>query len=454
MFCGVLAGLIALLVPTRFGGDLLTMFLKLWGTSAGQQMMGTLAWYVPVVTALLGGLLAFVVPSVGALLLGTAGAAWLGLSVVDSSFFRPELLVPSVLSSAGALIAFLTAEFEFRSRRAVRRRRGEMVRNGGDSRDQPSPPDRDNLPDWPERRMRPVHPAPDEKQTIALEEARAREQARAREEAKAQEDARAREEATARVAAFFSSYTDFVNLLEKRDIAVPWGMRGGTLPSSLNFIYEPGPDGYPASTAPAIEAPSAADPVRATGWIEIAVVGAHESGVALNPELIGLGGTFIRTVSTTPHYTLYALPNTSPPKSGLLRSGSTAIAVGVWSLDAAGFGEFASRIRSPLCIGTLSLDDGTSVMGLLVEAAAVQGAQDISHFGRWRVPHPVTRLPSAAHGQERRIVHGIPNIEADVSFTDVSELATVPPKLNAATKAGELDAYIEALINSRQATNN
>jgi len=93
-------------------------------------------------------------------------------------------------------------------------------------------------------------------------------------------------------------------------------------------------------------------------------------------------------------------------------------------------------------------------MGLLVEAAAVQGAEDISHFGRWRVPHPVTRLPSAAHGQERRIVHGIPNIEADVSFTDVSELATVPPKLNAATKAGELDAYIEALINSRQATNN
>lgn len=69
------AGLIALLVPTSFGVDLLTTFLKLWGTSAGQQMLGTIVWHAPVGAALLGGLLAFVVPSVGALLLGTAGAA-------------------------------------------------------------------------------------------------------------------------------------------------------------------------------------------------------------------------------------------------------------------------------------------------------------------------------------------------------------------------------------------
>lgn len=36
------------------------------------------------------GLLALVVPSLGALLLAIAGAAWLGLGVVDSSFFRPN----------------------------------------------------------------------------------------------------------------------------------------------------------------------------------------------------------------------------------------------------------------------------------------------------------------------------------------------------------------------------
>ena len=365
LFCGVTAGLLTLLAPT-VGIDLLTPFLKLWGISAGLQMLGTIAWHVPAGAAVLGGLLAFVVPSLGALLLGIAGAAWLGLGVVDPSFFRPELLVPAVLSSAGALMAFLTEELEFRSRRAARRGRGEMVPNGGDSQEQLSLPDRDDLPRWPERPMRPIRSEPDEKQATAREEAKAH------------------DEAKARVEAFVSSYTDFVKVLDKAAVAVPSEMRGDGLPPSLDFIGEAGSDGYLASIAAAVEGHPAADPVRAAGRIEIAVVGAHLSGLPLNPELVEFGGTFIRAAATTPHYALYALPNTTPPKPGLLRRGSTAIAMEVWSLDAAGFGEFVSRIPSPLGIGTLSLDDGTSVKGFLVEAAAVQGAEDISRFGGWR----------------------------------------------------------------------
>ena len=399
LFCGVTAGLLTLLAPT-VGIDLLTPFLKLWGISAGLQMLGTIAWHVPAGAAVLGGLLAFVVPSLGALLLGIAGAAWLGLGVVDPSFFRPELLVPAVLSSAGALMAFLTEELEFRSRRAARRGRGEMVPNGGDSQEQLSLPDRDDLPRWPERPMRPIRSEPDEKQATAREEAKAH------------------DEAKARVEAFVSSYTDFVKVLDKATIAVPSEMRGDGLPPSLDFIGEAGSDGYLASIAAAVEGQPAAGPVRAAGRIEIAVVGAHLSGLPLNPELVEFGGTFIRAAATTPHYALYALPNTTPPKPGLLRRGSTAIAMEVWSLDAAGFGEFVSRIPSPLCIGTLSLDDGTSVKGILVEPAAVQDEEDISRFGRWRVPGAVTRIHPSAHGLERKIAHRIPDIEADVSFDE------------------------------------
>jgi len=399
LFCGVTAGLLTLLAPT-VGIDLLTPFLKLWGISAGLQMLGTIAWHVPAGAAVLGGLLAFVVPSLGALLLGIAGAAWLGLGVVDPSFFRPELLVPAVLSSAGALMAFLTEELEFRSRRAARRGRGEMVPNGGDSQEQLSLPDRDDLPRWPERPMRPIRSEPDEKQATAREEAKAH------------------DEAKARVEAFVSSYTDFVKVLDKAAVAVPSEMRGDGLPPSLDFIGEAGSDGYLASIAAAVEGHPAADPVRAAGRIEIAVVGAHLSGLPLNPELVEFGGTFIRAAATTPHYALYALPNTTPPKPGLLRRGSTAIAMEVWSLDAAGLGEFVSRIPSPLCIGTLSLDDGTSVKGILVEPAAVQDEEDISHFGRWRVPGAVTRLHPSAHGLERKIAHRIPDIEADVGFDE------------------------------------
>jgi allophanate hydrolase len=180
------------------------------------------------------------------------------------------------------------------------------------------------------------------------------------------------------------SYTNFVNLLDLSAIAVPSGMRGDGLPSSLTFIGKAGADGYLASIAAAVEGHPAIGPVRATGRIEIAVVGAHLSGLPLNHELVGLGGAFVRSTTTTPDYTLYALPNTTPPKPGLLRGGSAAIAVEVWSLDAAGFGEFVSKIPAPLGIGTLSLSDGTSVKGFLVEAAAVQGAEDISRFGGWK----------------------------------------------------------------------
>jgi allophanate hydrolase len=180
------------------------------------------------------------------------------------------------------------------------------------------------------------------------------------------------------------SYTNFVNLLDMAAIAVPSGMRGDGLPSNLTFIGKAGADGYLASIAAAVEGEPAAGPVRAAGRIEIAVVGAHLSGLPLNDELVGLGGTFVRSTTTTPDYALYALPNTTPPKPGLLRGGSAAVAVEVWSLDAAGFGTFVSNIPAPLGIGTLSLSDGTSVKGFLVEAVAVQGAEDISHYGGWR----------------------------------------------------------------------
>ena len=181
------------------------------------------------------------------------------------------------------------------------------------------------------------------------------------------------------------SYTNFVNLLDMAAIAVPSGMRSDGLPSSLTFIGKAGADGYLASIAAAVEGHPATGPVRAPGRIEIAVVGAHLAGLPLNPELVGLGGTFVRAAATTPEYALYALPNTTPAKPGLLRTGSgSAIAVEVWALDAAGFGEFVSRIPSPLGIGTLSLDDGTAVKGFLVEATAVQGAEDISRYGGWK----------------------------------------------------------------------
>ena len=196
------------------------------------------------------------------------------------------------------------------------------------------------------------------------------------------------------------TYTNFVNLLDLSAIAYPSGLRTDGLPSSVTLIAPSGADGLIATLAARGQAISGA-PMGATGRIappppnittpagriELAVVGAHLSGLPLNGELKALGATFVREAKTTADYRLFALPNTTPPKPGLLRVAAgegASIAVEIWALDAAGFGAFVAAIPAPLGIGALAFADGSSAKGFLVEAEAVKGALDVSAHGGWR----------------------------------------------------------------------
>ena len=197
------------------------------------------------------------------------------------------------------------------------------------------------------------------------------------------------------------TYTNFVNLLDLCAIAYPSGVRADGLPSSVTLIAPGRHDGPLAGIAAAMHASSGA-PVGASGQmppaapqfaadkrprIEIAVVGAHLTGLPLNKQLQDLGAEFVREAKTAPEYRLFALPNTTPPKPGLLRVGAAEggkIAVEIWSLGEVSFSKFVAAIPSPLSIGVLRFDDGTSAQGFLVEAEAVKGAEDISRFGGWR----------------------------------------------------------------------
>ena len=195
------------------------------------------------------------------------------------------------------------------------------------------------------------------------------------------------------------TYTNFVNLLDLCAIAVPAGVRGDGLPSSVTLIAPSGADGLIAGLAAAVHARSggpakaaaSAGPRAGAGAqgerIEIAVLGAHLTGLPLNRELVDLGASFSREVETTPDYRLFALPGSAPAKPGLLRvadGAGSAIKAEVWTLDPAGFGDFVAKIPAPLGIGTIRLNDGGSVKGFLVEAEAVKAAEDVSGFGGWR----------------------------------------------------------------------
>lgn len=196
-------------------------------------------------------------------------------------------------------------------------------------------------------------------------------------------------------------YTNFVNLLDMCALAVPVSLAGDGTAAGVTFIAPSGHDAALASfgrafhqvsglTMGASEAPLpplTALPVSASpGQIEIAVVGAHLSGMPLNGELTALGATFLRASTTTSNYRLFALPGGPPSRPGLIRvnQGGGAIALEVWAMPPEGFGRFVAGIPSPLGIGTLALADGTRVKGFLCEQIATEEACDVTGFGGWR----------------------------------------------------------------------
>ena len=199
------------------------------------------------------------------------------------------------------------------------------------------------------------------------------------------------------------TYTNFVNLLDLCALAVPGPFRVDGFPSGVTLIGRAGADAdlaafgarlHRAAGTP-LGATSAPQPDRdlpmpsAPGGdeIEVVVVGAHLSGMPLNPELRRQGGRLLRTTTTTADYRLFALPGGPPERPGLVRvrdHEGSAIAVEVWSLPSQGFGRFIGAIPAPLAIGTLRLADGTAPKGFLCETEGLVGATDISHHRGWR----------------------------------------------------------------------
>ena len=117
------------------------------------------------------------------------------------------------------------------------------------------------------------------------------------------------------------------------------------------------------------------------------VVGAHLTGMPLNHELTGPGGKLVKTCRTAGDYRLFVLPNTTPPKPGLIREPGFAgkgLEVEVWKVTPAAFGRFVQNNPAPLCIGKVTLDDGAQVSGFLCEPYAIKGAQEVTDLGGWR----------------------------------------------------------------------
>ncbi len=209
------------------------------------------------------------------------------------------------------------------------------------------------------------------------------------------------------------AYTNFVNLLDYAALSVPSCIRPDGLPFGITLIGPAGSDWQLAelgqryhhatgltqgATGEPLPAPRPIPGIAPATTVRVAVVGAHLTGMPLNPQLTERGGQLVARTTTAPHYRFYALPGTVPPKPGLQRvaDGQGArIVVEIWELPVEHYGSFVALVPAPLCIGTLALDDGSSVQGFLCEARALEGALDITAYGGWRAYVDASRGKSA-----------------------------------------------------------
>ncbi|MET3614163.1 allophanate hydrolase [Rhizobium aquaticum] len=201
----------------------------------------------------------------------------------------------------------------------------------------------------------------------------------------------------------FGRYTNFANLFGYAAIAIPAGFDADDhLPAGVTLFGPAFSDDALASfadamhralaagmgkekSAPLSEASKVAEAYD--GLVSLVVVGAHLSGMPLNHELTGPGGRLLKACRTAPDYRLFVLPNTTPPKPGLIRApGFTGpgLAVEVWKVTPEAFGRFVQNIPAPLGIGKITLDDGSQVSGFLCEPYAIEGAREVTEFGGWR----------------------------------------------------------------------
>ena len=194
-------------------------------------------------------------------------------------------------------------------------------------------------------------------------------------------------------------FTTFLNLLDMCAVAVPFGTCAG-LPFGVSCIGPAFTDlvqsdiasrlqqggTIPATTRPPVTSWQTARAGRpAPPGVTLGVVGAHLSGQPLNHQLTDRGARLLGATTTAGMYRLFAL-DTVPAKPGLVRvpAEGAAIAVEVWELSPAGFGDFVAQVPSPMTIGSVELIDGARVAGFLCEPVALDGAVDITEYGGWR----------------------------------------------------------------------
>jgi gamma-glutamylcyclotransferase (GGCT)/AIG2-like uncharacterized protein YtfP len=115
----------------------------------------------------------------------------------------------------------------------------------------------------------------------------------------------------------------------------------------------------------------------------LAVNGTLMRGLELNGNLLAAGATFVREARTAPVYRLWSIGDRHPAMVRV-STGGAAIALEIWSVSAAALTSILRQEPAGLCIGTVQLDDGSEVLGVLGESILCEGQREITTYGGWR----------------------------------------------------------------------
>lgn len=129
-----------------------------------------------------------------------------------------------------------------------------------------------------------------------------------------------------------------------------------------------------------------------------AVCGLHMREGLLNHDLTSRKATFVKETKTVQLYTIHALSDQSSTKPGLVfhpKGGSHTggITVEVWDIPEENMVSLLKMVPSPLAVGTIHLEDNSTVQGFIAEGWAAESeasaimeltTEDITRFGGWR----------------------------------------------------------------------
>jgi hypothetical protein len=115
----------------------------------------------------------------------------------------------------------------------------------------------------------------------------------------------------------------------------------------------------------------------------IAVNGTLMKGQPANDILIEAGAIFERNARTAPIYRLWNVGNKHP---AMLRAvqGGAAISLELWEIMPENMIAVLEKEPAGLVMGSVLLDDGTSVLGILAEPYILADNEEITHFLGWR----------------------------------------------------------------------